>query len=128
MKWVDEGESLTYSRRFTAPKRMKVGTVHIGYSDGFPRGLTNKGLVKVGGRIMAVLGTVSVNHFLVDLDGTEVDVGGVVEAIGREGENNAHNISELAGIMTYSLMVGLNPLTPRVYCKAGKPVAVSPSN
>jgi len=125
VKWVDEGESLTYSRRFTAPKRMKVGTVHIGYSDGFPRGLTNKGLVKVGGRIMAVLGTVSVNHFLVDLDGTEVDVGGVVEAIGREGENNAHNISELAGIMTYSLMVGLNPLTPRVYYRAGKPVAVS---
>ena len=125
VKWVDEGESLTYSRRFTAPKRMKVGTVHIGYSDGFPRGLTNKGLVKVGERIMAVLGTVSVNHFLVDLDGTDVDVGGVVEAIGREGENNAHNISELAGIMTYSLMVGLNPLTPRVYYRAGKPVAVS---
>jgi alanine racemase len=125
VKWVDEGESLTYSRRFTASKRMKVGTVHIGYSDGFPRGLTKKGLVKVEGRVKAVLGTVSVNHFLVDLDGIDVDVGGVVEAIGREDENNAHKVSEQAGIMTYSLMVGLNPLTPRVYYKVGKPVAVS---
>jgi alanine racemase len=125
VKWVDEGESLTYSRRFTAPKRMKIGTVHIGYSDGFPRGLTKKGLVKVDGRVKEVLGTVSVNHFLVDLDGTDIEVGGVVEAIGREGENNAHKVSELAGIMTYSLMVGMNPLTPRIYYKAGKPVAVS---
>jgi len=125
VKWVEAGESLTYSRRFTAPKRMKIGTVHIGYSDGYPRGLTKKGVVKVGGKIKAVLGTVSVNHFLVDLDGTDVEVGGVVEAISREGENDAHRVSELAGIMTYSLMVGMNPLTPRVYYRAGKPVAVS---
>ncbi len=127
VKWVEAGESLTYSRRFTAPKRMKVGTVHIGYSDGYPRGLTTKGVVKVAGKIKPVLGTVSVNHFLVDLDGTDVEVGGVVEAISREGENDAHKISELAGIMTYSLMVGMNPLTPRVFYKSGKPVAVSES-
>ena len=125
VKWVEAGESLTYSRRFTASARIKVGTVHIGYSDGYPRGLTRKGLVKVGGRVKPVLGTVSVNHFLVDLDGTDVEVGGVVEAIGREGVNNAHKVAELAGIMTYSLMVGLNPLLPRVYLKNGKPVALS---
>jgi len=124
VKWVEEGESLTYSRRFTAPKRMKVGTVHIGYSDGYPRGLTKKGLVKVNGVVKPVLGTVSVNHFLVDLDGTDATVGSVVEAIGREGENDAHRVSEQAGIMTYSLMVAMNPLTPRVYTKNGKPVAL----
>ncbi len=125
VKWVEAGESLTYSRRFTAEKRMKVGTVHIGYSDGYPRGLTKKGLVRVGGVIKPVLGTVSVNHILVDLDGTDVDVGGVVEAIGRGGENDGHRVAEEAGIMTYSLMVGLNPLTPRVYLRGGVPVALS---
>ncbi len=125
VKWVEEGESLTYSRRFTAPKRMKIGTVHIGYSDGFPRGLTKKGLVKVDGFVKPVLGTVSVNHFLVDLDGTDAEVGSIVEAIGRDGANDPHMVAELAGIMTYSLMVGLNPLTPRVYYRGGKPVAIS---
>ncbi len=78
VKWVDEGESLTYSRRFTAPRRMKIGTVHIGYSDGFPRGLTKKGLVKVGGVVKPVLGTVSVNHFLVDLEPFGLDNPGEV--------------------------------------------------
>ena len=125
VKWVEAGESITYSRRFTALKRMRVGTVHIGYSDGYPRGLTKRGLVRIGGVIKPVLGTVSVNHFLVDLDGTDVDVGGVLEAIGREGEDDAHRVAEVAGIMTYSLMVGLNPLTPRVYLKGGKLVALS---
>jgi alanine racemase len=125
VKWVDAGESLTYSRRFTVPKRMKVGTVHVGYSDGYPRGLTSKGLVKVCGRVKPVLGTISVNHFLVNLDGIDIEVGGVVEVIGWEGENNAHKVAELAGIMTYSLMVGLHPLLPRVYFKNGKPVALS---
>jgi alanine racemase len=104
---------------------MKVGTVHIGYSDGYPRGMTKKGLVKVDGKVKPVLGTVSVNHFLVDLDGTDIDVGGVVEVIGRDGENNAHKVAELAGIMTYSLMVGLHPLLPRVYFEKGRPIALS---
>jgi len=124
VKWVEAGESLTYSRRFTAPRRMRVGTVHIGYSDGFPRSLTQKGRVRVGGEIRDVLGTVSVNHFLVDLTGTDIEPGDIVEAISRDDENNILNISTLAGIMTYSLVNGLNMLTPRVYTERGVPVAL----
>jgi alanine racemase len=124
VKWVEAGESLTYSRRFTAPSRMKVGTVHIGYYDGFPRGLTKVGKVRVGDDIRTVLGTVSVNHFLVDLTGTELEPGDVVEAISRDGENDASSLAELAGIMTYSLANHLNPLLPRVYLRGGKPMAL----
>ena len=35
VKTVEKGEALTYSRRFVAPKRMKVGAVHVGYYDGY---------------------------------------------------------------------------------------------
>lgn len=125
VKWVEEGEALTYSRRFVAPKRMKVGTVHIGYYDGYPRGLTKKGKVRVGDQIKDVLGTVSVNHFLVDLTDTPLGVGDVIEAISRMGENDALRVANLAGIMTYSLGNGLHMLLPRVYTRGGKPVAVT---
>ena len=124
VKWVAKGEALTYSRRFIANKRMKVGTVHIGYSDGYPRGLTKKGLVRVEGKIRKVLGTVSVNHFLVDLGGTEAKIGDVIEAISNKGDNNAGNVADLAGIMTYSLANQMNILTPRVYIEKGEPVAL----
>ena len=125
VKWIEEGESLTYSRRFVADRRMKVGTVHVGYYDGFPRGLTKKGKVRVGEEIKPVLGTVSVNHFLVDLSGTDVEVGDIVEPISRTGENNALSVANLAGIMTYSLGNALNMLTPRVYTMKGTPIAVT---
>ena len=125
VKWVEAGESLTYSRRFVAPRRMKVGTIHVGYSDGYPRGLTRKGVVRVGDVVKPVLGTVSVNHHVVDIDGVDVGVGGVVEVVSRAGENSIESLSKLAGIMPYSFCVGLNPLTPRVYFEGGRPVAIS---
>jgi alanine racemase len=125
VKMVEKGEALTYSRRFVASERMKVGTVHIGYYDGFPRGLTKKGKVCVDKEIKDVLGTVSVNHFLVDLSDTDVGVGDVIEPISREGANNALNVAYLADIMTYSLGNGLHMLTPRVYIREGKPVALT---
>jgi len=103
---------------------MKVGTVHIGYYDGFPRDLTKKGKVRVGDEIKPVLGTVSVNHFLVDLTGTDMEPGDVVEAISREGENDGLGLAMLAGIMTYSLANGLHMLMPRVYTEKGVPVAL----
>ena len=125
VKFIDAGESLTYSRRFVAEKRTKVGTVHVGYYDGFPRGLTQKGKVRVGDEIKPVLGTVSVNHFLLDLTGTDVQVGDILEPISRTGENDALGVANLAGIMTYSLGNALNMLTPRVYTMNGVPVAVT---
>lgn len=125
VKMVEEGESLTYSRRFVAPRRMKVGTVHIGYYDGYPRSLTKTGKVRVNGEIRDVLGTVSVNHFLVDLSDTDLEPGDVVEVIGRAGENSALNVANLAGIMTYSLGNHMHILTPRVFFMDGVPVAIS---
>lgn len=125
VKLIDKGSSLTYSRRFIASRRMKVGTVHVGYSDGYPRGLTNKGIVKVCNVFKSVLGSVSLNHHIIELDGTDADVGDVVELIGREKEISVSNLAQLAGIMTYTLCISLNPLIPRIYYEKGRPIAIS---
>jgi alanine racemase len=125
VKWVEEGESVTYGKRFVAPRRMKVGTVHAGYSDGFPRGLTQKGIVRVGDAVKPVLGTVSVNHHLVDLDGTEAKEGDTIELVSREGENSLTNLARIAGLSVYVFCVALSPLTPRIYYERGVPVALS---
>lgn len=128
VKTIEKGESLTYSRRFIAPERMKVGTLHVGYSDGYPRSLTNKGIVRVNDEMKPVLGAVSVNHFIVDLSGTDIQPGDTIEPLTRERGNNATNLANLAGIMTYSLANHMNMLTPRVYYRDGKPVALSKPN
>lgn len=125
VKTIEEGEAVTYSARFIAPKRMSVGTAHVGYSDGIPRGLTKKGLVQFNGEICKILGTVSVNHIVVDVDGLDAKEGDVIEVVSRSGNNTIEKVCELAGIMTYSFCVGLNPFTPRVYLKRGVPIALS---
>ncbi len=124
-KYIEAGETLTYSKRFVAPRRMRVGTLHVGYSDGFPRGLTNRGMVSIGGAVREVLGSVSVNHVVVDLEGTAALAGDVVEVVTPDGECTLDRQAARAGIMAYQFCVGLGPLTPRVYVEGGVPVALS---
>jgi len=64
----------------------------------------------------------SLNHYLLDLTSTNSSVGDAVEVIGRDGENSLTAMAEASGWMVYSPMNHLNPFTPRVYLKRGKPV------
>jgi alanine racemase len=84
VKWVEEGESVTYWGKFKAPKRMRVGTLHVGFYDGIPREMENKGRIRVGDEYRRSLGSVSLNHYLLDLTSTGSSIGDVVEVIGRD--------------------------------------------
>jgi alanine racemase len=124
VKTVEKGEGVTYWGKFIAPKKMRVGTIHCGFYDGIPREMANKGRILVDGVYKSSIGSVSLNHYLVDLENVEAEKGTVVELIGREGENTISKTAETAGWMTYSLLNHLNIYTPRVYYVNGEPVAV----
>jgi alanine racemase len=124
VKTVDRGEGVTYWGKFVAPKRMSIGTIHAGFYDGIPREMANKGRILVDGVYKSSLGSVSLNHYLVDLDNVEAEKGTVVEIIGETGENTISKTAETAGWMTYSLLNHLNANTPRVYYMGGEPVAL----
>jgi alanine racemase len=124
VKWVDEGDSVTYWGRFIAPERMQVGTLHLGFYDGIPRELSNKGRVLINDESKSNIGSISLNHYLIDLRGVKAEKGDIVTIIGEEGENNLKNTADTAGWMVYSLLNHLNPNTPRVYYRKEKPVAI----
>lgn len=124
IKWVEEGDSVTYWGRFIAPRSMKIGTLHVGFYDGIPREMANKGTIKIGEVYRRSLGSVSLNHYLFDLSDTDAKIGDIVEIIGSEGENSLAETAKTAGWMVYSLLNHLNPLTPRVYIKDNKPIAL----
>ena len=75
VKWVERGASVTYWGRFVAPERMRIGTLPLGFSDGLPRELANRARVLVGGRYQSSLGSVSLNHLVVDLTDVEAERG-----------------------------------------------------
>ena len=101
-----------------------MGTLHVGFYDGVPREMANRGRIKVGGEYRGSLGSVSLNHYLLDLTSVDASPGDVAEVIGREGENSLVAMAEASGWMVYSLMNHLNPFTPRVYLRDGEPVAL----
>ncbi len=122
VKWVEEGDSVTYWGRYIAPKRMMIGTVHAGFYDGLPRELANKGKVRYGGALRDMLGSVSLNHVVVDLTGTDAKASDVVEILGTDAGNTVAEVAETAGWMVYSLFNHLNAKTPRVYYEGGRAV------
>jgi alanine racemase len=86
--------------------------------------MANKGNVIVDGKIRRSLGSVSLNHYLVDLTNVDARKGDEVSIIGESGENDLYNTATTAGWMTYSLLNHMNPFMPRVYYMGGEPVAL----
>jgi alanine racemase len=64
---LEAGESVGYNATFTAPTSMKVGTVSIGYADGFLRMRGPGNACFHNGRRLPILGKVSMDMVVVDL-------------------------------------------------------------
>ncbi len=124
LKWIEAGDSVTYFGRFTAPQRMRVGTLHVGFYDAVPRELSNQGKIRVDGVMRSCIGSVSLNHYLFDATDLNVREGDVVEVYSREGENDVAGVSQTAGWMPYSLLNHLSPFIPRIYYRGNAPVAI----
>ena len=90
----------------------------IGYADGFPRSLSNKGKVLLGGKVEPVVGRVSMDLTTVDVTGnSNVKEGSLVTLIGKDSKNEitAWDIANAAGTIPYEIMCGISPRVPRIY-------------
>lgn len=123
VKEVVPGESISYGGTFTAQKKMRVGTVPVGYGDGYPRSLSGRGQVLIRGKRVPILGRICMDQFMVDLtelpDAVEGDP---VVLIGKSGQQQitAEELGELSGRFNYELMCDLSPRVPRIYLQDGK--------
>jgi alanine racemase len=119
LKWVDAGTTISYARRFTAGDRTLIASVPVGYADGYPRSLTNKGEVLVRGRRARVTGTVCMDWIMLDVTGIDgVAVGDEVVLMGADSAGNCIHAEELAnwaGTIPYEIFCGISKRVPRVY-------------
>ncbi|MCH5342587.1 MAG: alanine racemase [Acetatifactor sp.] len=122
VKTIHAGDSVSYGGTFTADKDTRVGTVPLGYGDGYPRGLSGRGYVLVRGRRAPILGRVCMDQFMVDVsDIPEAKEGDVVTLLGfdREEHISAELLGDLSGRFNYELVCALGKRLPRVYRKDG---------
>jgi alanine racemase len=118
LKWIAPGETVGYGCTFTAQRRTHVATLPIGYADGYPRALSNRGRVLVRGHDAPVIGRVSMDLTLVDV----TDIPGVahddiVTLIGADGARllPAEELAGAAGTISYELTCGISRRVLRQY-------------
>jgi alanine racemase len=118
VKPFEPGESAGYGRRWKATEPTNVGTIPIGYGDGWRRALTNNADVLIGGRRYPLVGTVSMDNLTVDLGAdTEVTPGTEAVLIGaQDGERIlAEEIARRLDTINYEVTCGLSPRVRRLH-------------
>jgi alanine racemase len=103
VRLLQPGESAGYGRRFVAERPTWIGTVPVGYADGFRRDLTGTE-VRVAGELRRVVGTVSMDALAVELD-RELPVGTPVTLLGHGILAEQH--ARVAGTIAYELVCGI---------------------
>lgn len=123
LKPLPKGRSVSYGGTYTADTDRMIATIPVGYGDGYPRSLSNKGCVLIHGKRCPILGRVCMDQFMVDVtDLAEVAIGDEVTLIGKDKEDEitAEELGNLSGRFNYELVCDLSSRRiPRIYEKNG---------
>ena len=127
IKDVEAGVPISYGGTYITPKKMRVATIPVGYGDGYPRGLSNKGYVLIRGKKAPILGRVCMDQFMVSVEEIpDAKEGDEVTLIGTDGTEQItmEELGGLSGRFNYELACDLGKRIPRVYVKDGTVVSV----
>jgi len=126
IKDLEPGRAISYGGTYQVTNPIKVATIPVGYGDGYPRGLSNKGYVLIHGKKAPILGRVCMDQFMVDVTNIpEVIEGELVTLIGTDGDATItiEELGTLSGRFNYELACDLGKRIPRVYMKNNEIVA-----
>ncbi len=119
---VPPGTTVGYGATYTAQGWERWATLGIGYGDGVPRSLSNRGVALVRGRRVPMVGRISMDLVVVNLTGiTDAEVGDIATLIGRDGaeEITLEEMAARAGTINHEILTGLTPRLPRVVLGVG---------
>ena len=118
IKEFPAGSALSYGRTYITEKTTRVAYIPVGYADGYPRSLSNKGYVFIGNKRTNIVGRICMDWFLVDISGRDdVNVGDEVTLLGESGMNviRAEEVGELDGTIPYEILCRISKRVSRVY-------------
>lgn len=123
IKTLEAGREVSYGGTFKTTEPRVIATIPVGYADGYPRCLSNKGRVIINGQYAPIVGRVCMDQFMVDVtdvDGAELD--SIVTLAGKDGdaELSMEEVSNAAYSFNYELPCRVARRVPRTYYKDGK--------
>lgn len=134
-KTAPPGWGISYGTRYVTRGAERIGTLPVGYADGYSRMLTGKAEALVRGVRVPVLGTICMDQCMIALDPADraegfagpVEAGEEVVLIGRQGGEtiSAGEIASRLGTIHYEIVCMIAARVPRVYIRGGRIVAVT---
>lgn len=125
LKELEKGRVISYGATYETSKKQRIATIPIGYGDGYPRSLSNKGYVLIHGKKAPICGRICMDQFMVDVtDIPEAKEGDIVTLVGKDhgAEITMEEIGDLSGRFNYEFACDLGKRIPRVYVKNGEVV------
>lgn len=114
IKTVPANATIGYGRHTTLSEDRQIAVIPIGYADGFDRRFSNYGgEVLVRGKRCPVVGNVCMDQAMIDVTGTDAQVGDAVEVFG-----DRLPLEELAaklGTITYEILTSVSRRVQRIY-------------
>jgi alanine racemase len=115
VKRVPAGSPVGYGATEKTSRDTKLAIVAMGYSDGIPRGTTNKVGVFVAGAKAPIIGRVSMDQFVVDLGpDSSAQTGDIAEVFGALGYS-VDDWASAAGTINYEIVTRIASRVPRIY-------------
>lgn len=119
VKDVPAGRGVSYGATYvTEGESTKIATVSVGYADGYPRSVSNKGRVLIHGQYAPILGRVCMDQMMVDVSHIpDVYVEDIVTLVGKDGDNwiSIEELGDLAGSFNYEMVCSVSARVPRLY-------------
>jgi alanine racemase len=122
VKTVSSGDSVGYGRTWVAKSPSSIALIPLGYGDGLPRVLSNRGSVLIHGRRAPLVGRISMDMCVADVSGIpDARVDDEVVVIGRQGDQvlPVEEIAALSDTISYEVLCGIAPRIPRLYVRDG---------
>ena len=121
VKEVEAGTPISYGGTFVSDRPVRVATIPVGYGDGYPRSLSNKGYVLIHGKRARILGRVCMDQFMADVtDIPETAFMDRVVLVGRDGDEEitVDELADLSGRFNYEFVCCFGKRIPRIYKKS----------
>ncbi len=115
---LEKGQAISYGHTYTCQKQMKIATISVGYGDGYPRRLSNKGYVLIRGKKAKIVGRICMDQLMVDVtDIKEVALNDKVTLIGTDGNEtiSANEFAQMANTIVDEIVCSINKRVERYY-------------
>ena len=120
LRSVPAGAGVGYDATFVTKRPSRIGVLAAGYGDGIHRSLGNRGSVLLRGKLVPIIGIISMDVTMIDVTDVEgAEIGDVATIYGTDGKEilPANRVARGVGTVTSDLLCAVSQRVPRLYVR-----------